>query len=75
MYESGESNGQISIMDLFDNPDININNCESSLTINDLILEINGRTFSEIDQPQQLIESRFSENLVFVSAYLMIEFE
>lgn len=37
LYESGESNGQISIMDLFDNPDININNCESSLTINDLI--------------------------------------
>lgn len=37
LYESSESNGQISIMDLFDNPDININNCESSLTINDLI--------------------------------------
>lgn len=37
LYESGESNGQISIMDLFDNPDININDCESSLTIDDLI--------------------------------------
>ena len=33
---------------------------KAGLTINDLILEINGRTFSEIDQPQQLIESRFS---------------
>ena len=37
LYESGESNGQISIMDLFDNPDININDCESNLTMDDLI--------------------------------------
>ena len=37
LYESGESNGQISIMDLFNNPDININDCESDLTMDDLI--------------------------------------
>ncbi len=37
LYESNESNGQISIMNLFNKPTININNCESSLTIDDLI--------------------------------------
>lgn len=37
LYESGESNGQISIMDLFDNPDMNINECESELTMDELI--------------------------------------
>ena len=37
LYESGESNGQISIMDLFNNPNININDCESNLTMDDLI--------------------------------------
>ena len=37
LYESGESNGQISIMELFDNPDMNINECESELTMDDLI--------------------------------------
>ncbi len=37
LYESGESNGQISIMELFDNPDLDINECESELTIDELI--------------------------------------
>lgn len=37
LYESGESNGQISIMELFDNPDMDINDCESTLTMDDLI--------------------------------------
>ncbi|SDA45484.1 ATP-binding protein [Methanobrevibacter millerae] len=37
LYESGESNGQISIMELFDNPDMNINNFESQLTMDKLI--------------------------------------
>ena len=37
LYESGESNGQISIMDLFNHLDININGCESDLTMDDLI--------------------------------------
>ena len=37
LYESGESNGQISIMELFDNPELNINECESDLTMDDLI--------------------------------------
>ncbi len=37
LYESGESNGQISIMDLFNNPNININDCESTLSMDDLI--------------------------------------
>lgn len=37
LYESGESNGQISIMDLFDNPEMNINQYESELTMDELI--------------------------------------
>lgn len=37
LYESGESNGQISIMELFDNPDLDINECESELTMDELI--------------------------------------
>lgn len=37
LYESGESNGQISIMELFDNPDLNINEYESELTMDELI--------------------------------------
>ena len=37
LYESGESNGEISIMEIFDNPNININDCESNLTIDELI--------------------------------------
>lgn len=37
LYESGESNGQISMMKLFDNPDLDINECESELTIDELI--------------------------------------
>lgn len=37
LYESGESNGQISIMDLFDNPEMNINEYESELTMDELI--------------------------------------
>lgn len=37
LYESGESNGQISIIDLFNNPDLYINDCKSDLTIDDLI--------------------------------------
>ena len=43
LYESGESNGQISIMDLFDNPDMNINECESELTMDELIFAEIGR--------------------------------
>ena len=37
LYESGESNGKISIEELFNNPDINIDGIESDLTIDDLI--------------------------------------
>lgn len=37
LYESGESSGQISIMELFNNPNLNINEYESELTIDDLI--------------------------------------
>lgn len=37
LFESGESNGQIPIMDLFDNPHMDINDYESELTIDDLI--------------------------------------
>lgn len=37
LYESKESNGKISIMDLFDNPNMNIDGIESDLSIEDLI--------------------------------------
>ena len=36
LYESGESNGKISIMDLFDNPNMDIDGITSDLTIEDL---------------------------------------
>ena len=40
LYESGESNGQISLIDLFNNRNINDQNWESSLSVDDLIFAI-----------------------------------
>lgn len=37
LYESGESNGKISICELFDNPEMNIDGIQSELTIPELI--------------------------------------
>ena len=37
LYESGESNGKIPIMDLFNNPDLDIDGIKSDLTIEELI--------------------------------------
>ena len=37
LYESLESNGKISSMELFDNPNLDINGITSDLTIDDLI--------------------------------------
>lgn len=37
LYESGESTGEISIKDLFDNPTLDINGIRSAMDINDLI--------------------------------------
>jgi predicted AAA+ superfamily ATPase len=39
LYESEESNGSVSLMELFNNPD-NFDGCESDLTIDDLIFAI-----------------------------------
>ena len=36
LYESGESSGEISLMDLFDNPDLDIDGIVSNLTVDDL---------------------------------------
>ena len=36
LYETGESNGQISLMDLFDNPS-KFNGCQSNASLNDII--------------------------------------
>ncbi len=36
LYESGESNGKISIMELFKNPNLNIDGIESNLSIDEL---------------------------------------
>ena len=37
LYESGESNGKISILELFKNPDLDIDGIESDLSMEDLI--------------------------------------
>lgn len=37
LYESKESNGKIKLIDLFSNPDMNIDGIESNLSLNDLI--------------------------------------
>ena len=37
LYESGDSNGKISLLELFENPDLNINNIKSDLGIKDLV--------------------------------------
>ncbi len=37
LYESGESNGNISLKELFDNPDMDIDGVASNMSINDLI--------------------------------------
>lgn len=37
LYESGDSNGKISLLELFENPNMNINNIQSELSIKDLI--------------------------------------
>ena len=37
LFESGESNGKISILDLFENPDMKIDGVDSSLSVKDLI--------------------------------------
>lgn len=37
LYESGDSNGKISLLELFENPNLNINNIQSDLTIQDLV--------------------------------------
>ena len=69
LYESGESNGQISIMDLFDNPDININDCESSLTIDDLIFAAcRGGWPDSLNQKTR--EGKLFENLYAAGAIL-----
>ena len=69
LYESGESNGQISIMDLFDNPDININDCESSLTIDDLIFAAcRGGWPDSLNQKTR--EGKLFENLYATGAIL-----
>ena len=39
LYESGESNGTVSLIDLFNNPD-SFESCESNLTVDDLIFAI-----------------------------------
>lgn len=36
LFESGDSNGKISLMELFDNPEIDINGIQSDLTMNEL---------------------------------------
>lgn len=36
LYESNDSNGQISLSELFENPDLDINSCTSNLTVDDI---------------------------------------
>ena len=39
LYESGESNGEVSLRDLFDNPE-GFQGCNSNLSVDDLIFAI-----------------------------------
>lgn len=67
LYESGESTGEISLIDLFDNDDLNIDGVTSNLTIPDLIFAacIGG-------WPESLNKKTKKQQLAIVSNYIDI---
>lgn len=67
LYESMESNGKISLMDLFDNPDLNINGITSDLTIHDLIFAM-----CRGGWPESLNKKTKKQQLMIARSYLNI---
>lgn len=67
LYESGESNGKISLMELFDNPDLNINGITSDLTVSDLIFAM-----CRGGWPESLNKKTDKQKLNIVKSYLNI---
>ena len=67
LYESKESNGKISLMDLFDNPDLNINGITSDLTVPDLIFAM-----CRGGWPESLNKKTRKQQLMIARSYLNI---
>ena len=67
LYESKESNGKISLMDLFDNPDLNINGIASDLTVPDLIFAM-----CRGGWPESLNKKSRKQQLMIARSYLNI---
>ena len=67
LYESGESNGKISLMDLFDNENLNIDGITSNLTIPDLIFAA-----CRGGWPESLNKKTKKQQLAIVSNYIDI---
>ncbi|MBR0271340.1 MAG: ATP-binding protein [Methanobrevibacter sp.] len=67
LYESNESNGKISLMDLFDNPDLNINGITSDLTVPDLIFAM-----CRGGWPESLNKKTRKQQLMIARSYLNI---
>ena len=67
LYESGESTGEISLMDLFNNENLNIDGATSNLTISDLIF-----ASCRGGWPESLNKKSKKQQLATVSKYLDI---
>ena len=65
LYESKESNGKISLLELFDNPDLNINGITSDLTIPDLIFAM-----CRGGWPESLNKKTKKQQLMIAKSYL-----
>lgn len=65
LYESKESNGKISLLELFDNPDLNINGITSDLTIPDLIFAM-----CRGGWPESLNKKTKKQQLMIARSYL-----
>ena len=65
LYESGESNGKISLIDLFNNNNLNIDGITSNLTINDLIF-----VTCRGGWPESLNKNKKEHQLAIVSNYI-----
>ncbi|MEE0935624.1 MAG: DUF4143 domain-containing protein [Methanobrevibacter sp.] len=67
LYESGESNGKINLMDLFDNPDLEITGIFSELTVPDLIFAM-----CRGGWPESLNKKTKKQQLMIARSYLDI---
>lgn len=67
LFESEESNGKISLMELFDNPDLNINGITSELTIPELIFAM-----CRGGWPESLNKKTEKQQLMITKSYLDI---